>query len=142
MLRRFCFRLGGWLVGLSGQKAANPTEVAAYHLDVENRAQGFSPETRQQLKWAAEDFEAAQRGLEPIHARLETAMLDGGTTLWRGDGYSITLMKSLTTVGEIHGLMFGPVLKLEYPLAHGNTTEISQVVFYTPAALNQLLGKG
>jgi hypothetical protein len=141
ILRRLLYRLGHWLIHLSNPQASTETIPSAYHLDPETLATGFTPETRAQLAKAAQDFEAATRGLEPIHATKEVAMLDGGTTLWQGDGYSIRLMKSLTTLGDIHGLMFGPVLTLNFPLAHGNTTEISHVTFYTSVALDKFLGK-
>jgi hypothetical protein len=141
MLRRLLFRLGRWLIGLSNLQA-DPQAGGphAYHLDPEGQATGFSAGTRAALEKAAEDFEAAARGLAPIHASQQAAFLDGGTTIWQGEGYSIRLMKAMTTIGDIHGLMFGPVLKLEYPLAHGNTTEISQVTFYTWAELQRYLG--
>jgi hypothetical protein len=48
-------------------------------------------------------------------------------------------MKSLTTVGEVHGYMYGPLLELDYPLAHGNTTQIGHMRFYSGAELNRVL---
>jgi hypothetical protein len=140
MFRRFLFRLGRWLMRLSSPNIAiSDKAIALYNLDAGNAASAFNPETRRKLEQAAEDFEAAVAGLPPIHAHKEGGFLDGGTTIWQGEGYSITLMKSMTTVGDIHGYMVGPVLKLDYPLAHGNTTEMSHVTFYTQEALDEFL---
>lgn len=140
-MRRLMFSLGRWLVARSGL----PAEPAgsggqAYHLDRASLASWDKAAVRSALEKAAEDFEAAGRGLQPIHARQQGAFLDGGTTIWQGDGYSIRLMKAMATVGEVHGLMYGPVMKLDYPLAEGNSTELSRVAFYTHPALQQYLG--
>ncbi|MBP7999961.1 MAG: hypothetical protein KA314_03590 [Chloroflexi bacterium] len=132
LFRRLLFRLGSWLIRLSGATAGAETlAFHPYHLGSTTLSQTTAP----QLQKAAEDFRAALSGLYPIHATQEVAYTDGGTTIWQGDGYQMTLCKSLTTVGEVHGYMFGPILKLDYPLAHGNRTEISHVTFYTYESL-------
>lgn len=137
-IRRLLFRLGSWLIRLSGATAEAETRAfQPYHLGLDNLSQTTAP----QLQKAAEDFRAALSGLYPTHATQEVAFTDGGTTIWRGDGYQITLCKSLTTVGDVHGYMVGPILKLEYPLAHGNRTEISYVTFYTYEAWQATLKK-
>jgi hypothetical protein len=142
MLRRLLFRLGRTLIRWSNLAISDLVgSIRLYNLDAESAAAGFNVETRTKLEKAAEDFEAAVRGLKPIHASYQGGFLDGGTSTWQGDGYTITLMKSLSAVGDIQGYMFGPVLKLDYPLAHGNTTEISHVTFYTMAALEKYLGQ-
>jgi len=138
LFRRLLFRLGSWLIRLSGATAeAETLAFHPYHLGSATLSQATAP----QLQKAAADFRAALSGLYPIHATQTVAFTDGGTTIWQGDGYQITLCKSLTTVGEVHGYMFGPILKLEYPLAHGNRTEISHVTFYTYDALQAILKK-
>ncbi len=133
--RRGLFRLGRWLLKLSRLQLDN-AEVALqpYHLGPDSQ---FDAATRVRLAKAAEDFEAARGGLFPIHAKEGAAFLDGGTSTWQGDGYTLTLMKSLTTVGGVHGYMYGPILKLDYPLAHGNTTDIAHVRFYSGAELDR-----
>lgn len=136
-VRRGLFRLGRWLLRLSRW----PLDDAAYllqpyHLDNDSH---FEAGLHLRLQHAAEDFEAARAGLYPLHAKEGAAFLDGGTSTWEGDGYRLTLVKSMTTVGDVHGLMYGPVLELAYPLAHGNTTQISHVRFYSGAELERVL---
>lgn len=136
-VRRDLFRLGRWLLKLSRLQLDNAeVMLQPFHLDPDSQ---FDSATRGRLAQAAEDFEAARAGLFPIHAQEGAAFLDGGTSTWEGDGYTLTLMKALTTVGDVHGYMYGPVLKLDYPLAHGNTTQISHVRFYSAAELNRIL---
>jgi len=136
-LRRGLFGIGRWLMRLSRQ-SFDSAEAALrpYHLDNDSR---FSAETQRRLQQAADDFDAARAGLYPLHAKEGAAFLDGGTSTWEGDGYRLTLVKSLTTVGEVHGFMYGPILELAYPLAHGNTTQISHVRFYSGAELERAL---
>jgi hypothetical protein len=138
-VRRGLFRLGRWLLKLSRLQLDN-AEMAPqpYQLDP---ASQFAAATRDRLQRATEDFEAARAGLYPIHAKEGAAFLDGGTSTWEGEGYTLTLLKSLTTVGEVPGYMYGPVLQLDYPLAHGNTTQISHVRFYSGAELERVLRK-
>ena len=136
-VRRGLFRWGRWLLKLSRlQLDQAEVMLQAYQLDPVSQ---FDAATRDRLAKAAEDFEAARAGLFPIHAREGAALLDGGTSTWQGDGYTLTVMKSLTTVGDVHGYMYGPVLQLDYPLAHGNTTQISHVRFYSSAELARVL---
>jgi hypothetical protein len=136
-VRRGLFRLGRRLLKISRlQLDSAEVMLQAYHLDQDSH---FDAALRDRLAQAAEDFEAARAGLFPIHAKEGAALLDGGTSTWQGDGYTLTVMKSLTTVGEVHGCMYGPVLKLDYPLAHGNTTQMSHVRFYSGAELDRVL---
>jgi len=136
-VRRGLFRLGGWLQRLSRQPLNDAGYlVQPYHLDKDSR---FAADVQLRLQHAAEDFEAARAGLFPLHAAEGAAFLDGGTSTWEGDGYRVTVVKSLTTVGGVHGLMYGPILELAHPLAHGNTTQISHVRFYSGAELERLL---
>ncbi len=136
-VRRGLFRLGAWLLRLSRQPLADAEyRLQPYHLDKDSH---FDTTVQLRLQHAAEDFEAAQAGLYPLHAKESAALLDGGTSTWAGDGYRLTIVKSLTTVGEVHGLMYGPILELAYPLAHGNTTQMSHVRFYSGAELDRIL---
>lgn len=136
-MRRGLFKIGRWLMCLSRQPLDGAEAVLKpYHLDT---ASCFSEETRLRLQHAAEDFEAARAGLYPLYAKEGAAFLDGGTSTWEGDGYRLTVVKSLTTVGDVHGFMYGPILELAYPLAHGNTTQISHVRFYSGAELERML---
>lgn len=138
-VRRGLFRLGRRLLKLSRLQLDNAElMLQPYRLDPDSQ---FAAATRDRLAKAAEDFEAARAGLYPIHAQEGAAYLDGGTSTWQGDGYTLTIMKSLTTVGEVHGYMYGPVLALDYPLGHGNTTQISHVRFYSGAELDRVLKK-
>lgn len=136
-VRRGLFKLGTALLRLSRQPLHDADYVLQpYHLDQDSR---FDAGLQLRLQHAAEDFEAARAGLFPLHATEGAAFLDGGTSTWQGDGYRLTVIKSMTTVGEVHGLMYGPILELAYPLAHGNTTQISHVRFYSGAELDRVL---
>ncbi len=138
-VRRGLFRLGRWLLKLS-RLQLDPSEsvLQPYHLDPGSQ---FDPATRDRLQQAAEDFEAARARLYPLHAQEDAAFLDGGTSTWQGNGYTLTIVKSLTTVGDVHGYMYGPQLTLDDPLAHGNTTQIGHVRFYSSAELDRVLKK-
>ena len=136
-MRRGLFKLGRWLLRLSRWPLDDAEYLLQpYHLDNDSH---FEAGLQLRLQHAAEDFEAARAGLYPLHAKEGAAFLDGGTSTWEGDGYRLTLVKSMTTVGDVHGLMYGPVLELAYPLAHGNTTQISHVRFYSGAELEHVL---
>jgi hypothetical protein len=136
-LRRGLFKLGRWLLKLSRLQFDDAEEVLQpYHLDVDSQ---FAAALRDRLAQAAEDFEAARAGLYPLHAKEAAAYLDGGTSTWQGDGYTLTIMKSLTTLGEVPGYLYGPVLVFEYPLAYGNNDQISHVRFYSSAELDRVL---
>jgi hypothetical protein len=138
-VRRGLFRLGRWLLKLSCLQLDNAEVLLQpYHLDAESQ---FDAAIGARLQCAAEDFEAARAGLYPLHAKEGAAYLDGGTSTWSGDGYTLTIVKSLSLVGDVPGYMYGPVLELAYPLAHGNTTQISHVRFYSDAELDRVLRK-
>jgi hypothetical protein len=104
------------------------------------------------LRQADEDFRFVIAGKKPIHAKFQLGVADGGSSIWKGDGYTITIVKSLAVVGGIDGNMYGPVINFDYPTpprtpreraererAQQNEPRISHVMFYSQDALDKLL---
>lgn len=94
------------------------------------------------LSKASEDFKAVVAGKAPVHARFdESAPLpaDGGTEFFVGDGYLLTVVKSISTFGSFHGIAYGPVINFERNFAPGNTSTISNIRVYSIEELKKLL---
>jgi hypothetical protein len=99
---------------------------------------------RRTLTEASADFSAVVAGKKPIHAVFdEEASLpsDGGTTFYRGHGYRLTVLISLSSFGASKGMAYGPILQFEPSFAPGNTSEISEIRVYSQDALRELLGE-
>ena len=97
---------------------------------------------RQILIEASEDFRAVVAGKKPIHAVFdEDAPLpaDGGTTFYQGKGYRLTVLVSLSDFGGFHGTAYGPVVKFEESFAPGNTSQLSDIRFYSQEAFRELM---
>lgn len=95
------------------------------------------------LKEAAEDFSAVVSGKPPVFAVLDKEAplpTDGGTTYFKGRGYSLTILQSLVTVSGGACYLYGPIIKFDDSLMFGNSNTISRVEIYSPTALRELLG--
>ena len=106
----------------------------------------LSPSQREAIIQASEDFEQVLKGKRPTHAVLdEKAPLpaDGGTHFFLGNGYKLTVMKSLSSFGgaqgSLHGYIYGPVVAFDKSLAPGSMPEVVSLRFYTSEQLQQLL---
>ena len=89
---------------------------------------------QRRLAALSEDYAAVVAGRKPVHARFdESAALpaDGGTTFYSGDGYRLTVLRSLCDVGGVPGVLYGPMITLQPDLGKGNSDTISHVTFYT-----------
>src|SRR4051812_5633713 len=80
----------------------------------------YGSESTRCLSNALEDFNRALSGQEPIHSKSQAfpQLLDGGTTLWTGDCYVLTVYKSLTSYrlpdgAIVNGFVVGPSLQLK-----------------------------
>jgi hypothetical protein len=93
---------------------------------------------------ASDDFLAVLAGKKPIHAKFdEEAPLptDGGTTFYIGEGYKLTVVRSISSFGEFNGYAYGPALTFNEDFAPGNESTISDIRVYSDAELGKLLGE-
>jgi hypothetical protein len=101
------------------------------------RLDSLPPHQQAIFRQAAEDFERTRQGLEPTcKYKSLSGFSDGGTAVYECPHYRLTVMKALSSVGGVHGYLFGPILHL------GPDSEISDVRFYTPEELEALLKHG
>ena len=101
----------------------------------------FAPELRRSLAEAAEDFQRAQAGRAPRHAVLEAdapMLSDGGSLAYVGRGYRLFVLKRLTRLGGVDGLVYGPELRFDEAIA-AQAPALSATRFYTREALRALL---
>ena len=102
----------------------------------------LSPENRQILREASEDFRAVVAGKKPVHAVFDKdAPLpsDGGTTFYQGKGYRLTVLVSYSGFGGLPANAYGPIIKFDPAFAPGNTSEISDIRVYTSEELSKFL---
>jgi len=100
------------------------------------------PEHRQIIQEASEDFRAVVEGKQPIHAKIdnnEPLPSDGGTTFYKGSGYRLTILVSLSSFGDFNGAAYGPIIHFDDTFAPGNTNRISDVRVYSHDELRKLL---
>ncbi len=107
----------------------------------------LSPEQREIITRASEDFERVLQGKKPKNATLdEKAPLpaDGGTLYYAEKGYRLTVIKSLSSFGNsgegLQGYVYGPVLSFPKSFAPGNMSEVVSLRFYTNQQLQALAG--
>ncbi len=98
------------------------------------------------LAKAVEDLNAVIAGKKPLHVKIDihrALPADGGTTYYIGDGYKITIIKSLSSIKHgrkcIDGYMYGPIITFDDDLISGNNKTISYVTFYPDESLTNLL---
>jgi len=105
--------------------------------------QALAPPQRDALRQADADFRAVAAGRAPLHARIDTEAplpADGGTRYYLGQGYRLTVLRRLSSIGAQTAIAYGPILQLDEALfAAATLPAISDVRLYTHAALGQLL---
>lgn len=102
----------------------------------------LAPQLRRCLGEAAEDFQRAQAGRAPRHAVLEAdapMLSDGGSLAYVGRGYRLFVLKRLTRLGGVDGLVYGPELRFD-PTIAPQVPALSATRFYAGDALRTLLG--
>ncbi|QNH17102.1 hypothetical protein HEP74_02243 [Xanthomonas sp. SS] len=118
----------------------SPLAGAFFGLDL----QAFAPPQRDALRQADADFRAVAAGRAPLHARIDTEAplpADGGTRYYMGEGYRLTVLRRLSSVGAQTVIAYGPILQLDEALfAAATLPAMSDVRLYAHAALEQLLG--
>jgi len=117
-----------------------------FHMEVDSAKSLFGEATFQHLQKARDDFNAVLEGKHPNHAEVDKDVplpSDGGTTFYKGDGYKLTIVKSLNGImcGEeyVHGYIYGPVILFEPDVMRGNFPRIQHLTFYTAEELQKLL---
>jgi hypothetical protein len=119
-----------------------------FHVDVESAKSMFGEVTFIRLQNAVEDFNAVVEGKRPIHAMVDTDVplpADGGTTFYKGDGYKLTIVKSLNGIMRgkeyTHGYVYGPIISFEPDVMIGNFANIQYLTFYREEKLHKLLSE-
>jgi hypothetical protein len=82
-----------------------------------------SPQAKEALTRALEDFELVLEYRQPRHAkRMNPGMtlFDGGTTWWQGEGYLLEIASRVCTIGKWRYLMYGPIITFENSVIDSN----------------------
>jgi hypothetical protein len=93
------------------------------------------------IRAANEDFICVVHGRKPVNAKFDKSAplpADGGTTFYKGKGYSLTIVQSLSSFGKLNGFIYGPLITFESEFAPGNVNKISSLRFYPIKQLNTL----
>ena len=117
-----------------------------FHVSIDTAKTLFGEATCHRLRQAVDDFNAALEGKHPIHAIVDKDVplpADGGTTFYKGDGYKLTIVRSLNGMmrGEeyVHGYIYGPIISFEPDVMTGNFPNIQHLTFYTGEELQKHL---
>ena len=117
--------------------AADPMTVALNGVDL-----AALPEAqRRTLTEALADLDEVLAGRPPRFAVVDEdapVPADGGTSFYLGRGYTLTVVRSLSSLGDPHGRAYGPVVTFDANLAPGNTDTFSHVTFHSRDAFREL----
>ena len=94
------------------------------------------------LRAANEDFVLVEQGNRPRNAvEDDEAPLpsDGGTKFYKGKGYRLTILQSLSGFGDLSGFVYGPIITFDDDFATGNTKTVQSVRFFTTKQLEELM---
>ena len=87
--------------------------------------------------YAKEDFDTVLKGKKPIHAIPDEGkpdLTDGGTSFYKGNGYSLTIKSTISEENGINGYIYGPIITF-----HDKTKkEMSEIRFYSVDELKKL----
>jgi len=119
-----------------------------FHIKKHEAQKQFGDKTYHSLLKAHADFNSVLQGKKPIYAKLDInspVPADGGTCFYLGNGYSLTVYKSLNDIHKgkdlIHGYIYGPSIYFFDDVISGNMPTISFLTFYRYEDLKKLLGK-
>jgi len=130
------------LAVLLNTSLADVTFEDLFHMTPTAAERALGAQRLKMLQAAADDFNAVLNFKQPVHAQIDKKAplpADGGTTFYKCAGHDLTVMKSLFSMGELHGYMYGPVLKLKSKIGDGNSCTISRISFYSIETLNLLM---
>lgn len=94
------------------------------------------------IKEANEDYLLVKNGKKPKNAKIDTTAAfpgDGGTTYYKGNGYELTILKSLSSFGKLNGFVYGPIIVFNKKIASGNSNKVEFLRFYTMKQLKKLM---
>ena len=120
--------------------AATLTEGPFNGIDISS----LSKENARIIKEASEDYLLVKKGKKPKNAKFDTKAAlptDGGTTYYKGNGYKLTVLKRLSSFGELRGYIYGPIITFDKKFASRNSNRIIFIRFYTIKQLRKLLNK-
>lgn len=86
------------------------------------------------LKQMREDFNLIEAGKKPKFAKFDEGqplLADGGTSTYKGKGYSITIQQTLGQLLGSAGYFYGPILKVENAQLTDSMKTISSIKFYS-----------
>lgn len=102
----------------------------------ESRADNKMPTSQEVTEMKAkEDYQAVIDGKIPVHAARDESkpdLADGGTTFYKGEGYSLEVQKRVSEKDGKSGYMYGPKI-----VFLGASSELSDVRFYTKDELDK-----
>lgn len=117
-----------------------------FHVNIDTARTLFGDATLHRLQQALDDFNDVLEGKHPVHAIVDKDVplpTDGGTTFYKGDGYKLTIVKSLNGIMRgkeyVHGYIYGPVISFQLEVMSGNFPSIQHLTFYTGEDLQKLL---
>jgi hypothetical protein len=117
-----------------------------FHIDTASARNIFGEIAFGVLQKALDDFNAVLAGRPPVHAQADRDQplpADGGTTFHRGEGYKLTVLKSLNGIMRgkdyVHGYIYGPIISFAPGIMSGNYPNVQHLTFYTGEELQKLL---
>jgi hypothetical protein len=129
-------------------KAETVTFEDLFHLTVRDAERALGAARAKKMQAALEDFNAVLAYKRPVHAKLGPGPFfkDGGTLTYEGNGYDLTVIKSLFSFdkknegeGEVNGYTYGPTLLFKESFGLGNMSRVSRVSFYPAEVLEKAL---
>ncbi|MDL5367191.1 hypothetical protein QSH18_16395 [Xanthomonas sp. NCPPB 2654] len=103
--------------------------------------QALAPAQRDALNQAAADFRVVAAGGVPRYALIDAEApvpADGGTCYYQGQGYRLTVLRGLCTLGAQTTVVYGPILQLDETLFAPPLPPVSDVRLYAHDALRRL----
>lgn len=102
----------------------------------------LSIESSQTIKQANEDFILVLNGSMPLYAKFdEKAHLpsDGGTSFYKENNYSLIVVKSISTFGNLNGYIYGPIIKFKKEFAPGHSDSVQSLRFYSFEQMKEII---
>jgi hypothetical protein len=100
--------------------------------------------SRKAFEEATVDFKLVIAGKLPRFAVEDVAAglpADGGTVIFKGNGYKLTVLQRIAQAGGVDGYLFGPVIDFDESHLQTSGYQISHLEFYTTENLISLRGK-
>lgn len=119
-------------------KSENPAVATLFNFG----GQAASPKFAKNIGEMNFDYNEVLQGRTPKFAKTTgSIMLDGGTTSFKGRGYTLTALRKFATVGGVHGLFYGPIPTSDDPGLTEISNKASSVQFYSTEEFQKRFGK-